>query len=273
MIGRPYHNDPGLNHGIPDEFQVLGYPILSALDPQDRDCLGPGTSTKRFFADGRTRSTSATCGPRTTRPTRAQKVWAAKFAARHPQRRAARPRQLQVRPRRADLRHHRQDHRPPARRPTPRCTTSTPTSPAARSRSASRPTRTAQAPRGGLDDAGQAAGAARQSLDDKRLELLSSRRPAGRRAHRPRAREADRRAWSDRVRELRARALRLRPRRASSAQEEVRRWERRSRSLLSLEKGSRHEPWTARFAGTPRRRACGPRPRARRAANASRHVE
>ena len=29
MIGRPYHSDPGLNHGILEEFQVLGYPILS----------------------------------------------------------------------------------------------------------------------------------------------------------------------------------------------------------------------------------------------------
>ena len=29
VIGRPYHLDPGLHHGIPDEFQVRGYPILS----------------------------------------------------------------------------------------------------------------------------------------------------------------------------------------------------------------------------------------------------
>ena len=35
MLGRPYHSDPGLNHGIPEEFQVLGYPILvDALDPE-----------------------------------------------------------------------------------------------------------------------------------------------------------------------------------------------------------------------------------------------
>ncbi len=37
----------------------------------------------------------------------AQKVWAAKFAARHPERRRARPVVVQVRPRRADLRLHR----------------------------------------------------------------------------------------------------------------------------------------------------------------------
>ena len=29
LLGRPYHSDPGLNHGIPEEFQVLGYPVLS----------------------------------------------------------------------------------------------------------------------------------------------------------------------------------------------------------------------------------------------------
>ena len=34
MLGRPYHNDPGLNHGVLEEFQALGYPILHAFDPQ-----------------------------------------------------------------------------------------------------------------------------------------------------------------------------------------------------------------------------------------------
>jgi predicted CoA-substrate-specific enzyme activase len=29
MLGRPYHHDPGLNHGILDEFQKLGYPVFS----------------------------------------------------------------------------------------------------------------------------------------------------------------------------------------------------------------------------------------------------
>jgi predicted nucleotide-binding protein (sugar kinase/HSP70/actin superfamily) len=29
MLGRPYHNDPGLNHSVLEEFQALGYPILS----------------------------------------------------------------------------------------------------------------------------------------------------------------------------------------------------------------------------------------------------
>ena len=42
----PYHLDPGLHHGIPDEFQVLGYPILSIKSiPKDEKYL------KRFFSE------------------------------------------------------------------------------------------------------------------------------------------------------------------------------------------------------------------------------
>ncbi len=29
MLGRPHHHDPGLNDGIFEEFQKLGYPVLS----------------------------------------------------------------------------------------------------------------------------------------------------------------------------------------------------------------------------------------------------
>ena len=29
LLGRPYHNDPGINHGILEEFQKLGYPIFT----------------------------------------------------------------------------------------------------------------------------------------------------------------------------------------------------------------------------------------------------
>src|SRR5262249_3639346 len=40
LLGRPYHSDPGLNHGIPEEFQVLGYPVLSIRSiPKTREYL------------------------------------------------------------------------------------------------------------------------------------------------------------------------------------------------------------------------------------------
>ena len=29
LLGRAYHNDPGINHGILDQLQQRGYPILT----------------------------------------------------------------------------------------------------------------------------------------------------------------------------------------------------------------------------------------------------
>jgi len=85
MLGRPYHSDPGLNHTVMDEFQVLGYPILSMRSiPKDRGWL------ERFFrkdiADGRIRDSLGLedVWPEAYSANSAQKVWAARFAARHP---------------------------------------------------------------------------------------------------------------------------------------------------------------------------------------------
>src|SRR5439155_3382987 len=36
LLGRPYHNDPGVNHEILEEFQKLGYPRVRAGLPADR---------------------------------------------------------------------------------------------------------------------------------------------------------------------------------------------------------------------------------------------
>ncbi len=79
MLGRPYHLDPGLHHGIPDEFQVLGYPILSIRSiPKDPHWLG------RFFEEGEEPLSVNDVWPENYSANSAQKVWAAKFAARHP---------------------------------------------------------------------------------------------------------------------------------------------------------------------------------------------
>jgi activator of 2-hydroxyglutaryl-CoA dehydratase/predicted nucleotide-binding protein (sugar kinase/HSP70/actin superfamily) len=85
MLGRPYHHDPGLNHEILDEFQKLGYPVFSQHTlPFDEDLLErlfgeevragviPGA---RSIGDVWKNSYSANTN---------QKVWAAKFTARHP---------------------------------------------------------------------------------------------------------------------------------------------------------------------------------------------
>ncbi len=85
MIGRPYHNDPGINHGILEKIQQRGYPILSMDSlPDDEATLdalfGADINAGRIqhpkdisdvFANPYSANTNL-------------KIWAAKFAARHP---------------------------------------------------------------------------------------------------------------------------------------------------------------------------------------------
>jgi predicted nucleotide-binding protein (sugar kinase/HSP70/actin superfamily) len=85
LLGRPYHLDPGLHHGVPDEYQALGYPILTIRSiPKDPKWLA------RFFADDLARGFVPTplsvqdVWPENYSTNSVQKVWAAKFAARHP---------------------------------------------------------------------------------------------------------------------------------------------------------------------------------------------
>ncbi len=85
LLGRPYHLDPGLNHGVLDEFQALGYPVLSIRSiPKDPKWLA------RFFKDDLGRGfvdsplDVSDVWPENYSANSVQKVWAAKFAARHP---------------------------------------------------------------------------------------------------------------------------------------------------------------------------------------------
>jgi activator of 2-hydroxyglutaryl-CoA dehydratase/predicted nucleotide-binding protein (sugar kinase/HSP70/actin superfamily) len=85
MLGRPYHSDPGLNHGVLEEFQVLGYPVVSIRSlPKDAKWL------HRFFEKDLAQKVIETpleltdVWPENYSSNSAQKVWAAKFAARHP---------------------------------------------------------------------------------------------------------------------------------------------------------------------------------------------
>jgi predicted nucleotide-binding protein (sugar kinase/HSP70/actin superfamily) len=85
MLGRPYHNDPGLNHAILEEFQALGYPILSMRSiPKDKAWLA-----KYFAEDLKKKHVTSPLDisdvwPENYSANSVQKVWAAKFAARHP---------------------------------------------------------------------------------------------------------------------------------------------------------------------------------------------
>jgi len=85
MLGRPYHNDPGLNHSVLEEFQALGYPILSMRSlPRDKEGL------KELFAEDLAKGIIedpmdvTDVWPENYSTNSVQKVWAAKYAARHP---------------------------------------------------------------------------------------------------------------------------------------------------------------------------------------------
>lgn len=85
MLGRPYHADPGISHGILEEFQRRGYPVLT------QDSLPHDAATlDRLFGDEVRDGLIAdpmdindvwanSYSENTNR-----KLWAAKFTARHP---------------------------------------------------------------------------------------------------------------------------------------------------------------------------------------------
>ena len=112
MLGRPYHLDPGLNHSIPEEFQVLGYPVLSIRSiPKDEAWL------TRFFEEDLQKGRITTpleigdVWPENYSSNSAQKVWAAKFAAHHPNVVVLDLSSFKCGHDAPDLRHHRQHHR------------------------------------------------------------------------------------------------------------------------------------------------------------------
>jgi predicted nucleotide-binding protein (sugar kinase/HSP70/actin superfamily) len=85
LLGRPYHHDPGLNHGIAEDLQKLGYTVFSQSTlPLDDDLL------ERLFGDD-VRSGAVThpleigdVWKQSFSASSNAKLWAAKFTARHP---------------------------------------------------------------------------------------------------------------------------------------------------------------------------------------------
>ncbi|MBV6477615.1 MAG: hypothetical protein HGGPFJEG_00354 [Ignavibacteria bacterium] len=85
VLARPYHNDPGINHEILEEFQKLGYPVFyqDAL-PTDKDLLD------RLFGDevraGIIKSPFdiGDVWKNSYSENTSRKIWAAKYTARHP---------------------------------------------------------------------------------------------------------------------------------------------------------------------------------------------
>jgi predicted nucleotide-binding protein (sugar kinase/HSP70/actin superfamily) len=85
VLGRPYHNDPGINHEIMEEFQKIGYPAftLGSL-PIDRDILEKlfGEDVKSGLIKDAMDVSDAWKNSYSENTT--QKIWAAKYTARHP---------------------------------------------------------------------------------------------------------------------------------------------------------------------------------------------
>jgi activator of 2-hydroxyglutaryl-CoA dehydratase/predicted nucleotide-binding protein (sugar kinase/HSP70/actin superfamily) len=85
LLGRPYHNDPGVNHEILEEFQKLGYPVFA------QDCLPIDDDMiwRLFGEDVESGETPhpmsiADVWKNSYSENTSRKVWAAKYVARHP---------------------------------------------------------------------------------------------------------------------------------------------------------------------------------------------
>jgi predicted nucleotide-binding protein (sugar kinase/HSP70/actin superfamily) len=85
LLGRPYHNDPGVNHEILEEFQKLGYPVFA------QDCL-PIDDDIIWRLFGEDVEAGEIPHPMSINDVwknsysenTSRKVWAAKYVARHP---------------------------------------------------------------------------------------------------------------------------------------------------------------------------------------------
>ena len=85
LLGRPYHSDPGLNHEVLDEFQSLGFKTLSMRAiPKDETYLMQYFKNDIDFGYVESPYDIRDVWAENFSTNSAQKVWAAKFAARHP---------------------------------------------------------------------------------------------------------------------------------------------------------------------------------------------
>ncbi len=85
LLGRPYHNDPGINHEILEEFQKLGYPVFAedAL-PIDDDIIWRLFGEEVARGDIRHPMDIQDAWKNSYSENTSRKVWAAKYVARHP---------------------------------------------------------------------------------------------------------------------------------------------------------------------------------------------
>jgi predicted CoA-substrate-specific enzyme activase len=85
LLGRPYHNDPGINHEIMVEFQKLGYPVFTQDSlPTDDDILDRLFGDEVRAGDIESPMDITDVWKNAYSENTSRKVWAAKYTARHP---------------------------------------------------------------------------------------------------------------------------------------------------------------------------------------------
>jgi len=85
VLGRPYHNDPGINHEILIEFQKLGYPVFTQDSlPLDADMLDRLFGDEVRAGDVESPMDITDVWKNAYSENTSRKVWAAKYTARHP---------------------------------------------------------------------------------------------------------------------------------------------------------------------------------------------
>ena len=85
LLGRPYHNDPGINHEITEEFQKLGYPVFAQDSlPIDDDILWRLFGEEVARGDIRHPMDIQDAWKNSYSENTSRKIWAAKYIARHP---------------------------------------------------------------------------------------------------------------------------------------------------------------------------------------------
>jgi predicted nucleotide-binding protein (sugar kinase/HSP70/actin superfamily) len=85
LLGRPYHNDPGINHEILEEFQKIGYPVLTLQSlPIDDDIIFPLFEEDMKAGLIKHPMDIRDAWKNSYSENTSQKIWAAKYTARHP---------------------------------------------------------------------------------------------------------------------------------------------------------------------------------------------
>lgn len=85
LLGRPYHNDPGLNHEIVESLQKCGYPVFTIDSlPTDREVLDRLFGAEIARGDIQSAMDITDVWKNAYSENSSRKLWAAKYVARHP---------------------------------------------------------------------------------------------------------------------------------------------------------------------------------------------